>query len=398
MTRPEDAQIDGVVDRLTPSGVVGWAFARDDSAPLRVELRVNGDPVAQALCDAPRPVLLEAGRHPTGRCGFELRFPSTLALRPGDRIHVRVLDRVGELRKSQHTVVLASDGSLVFEVLPDRLKDAEGEWDEVEIPRFPRLLPRRSWVIFRNTLRALFLREVGQRFGASRFGYPWAVAQPLLILLILVQVRTLLVPGDSELYGVSGAFFFLIGVVPYFLFQNAYNQAMGAIRSGRGVYNYRAVRPFDLVLVRCGIEGALMLLVMLVLMLGFWWFGIESDAQDPLGMLGACLLLFGMALGFGLIADISITRAEDSSRIFSLIERPLFFVSGVFFVVEDVPQPLRDWLLWNPILHAIDLARGAMLSQYDSPCSWTYAALWTLGLLLVALGQYRRYLYRLLTT
>lgn len=271
-----------------------------------------------------------------------------------------------------------------------------GDARPVEIPAFPRAPRRTRWAIFRNTLLALFLREVGQRYGASRFGYPWAIAQPILMVLILSLAHSLFASGKHGLYGVSGAYFFALGVVPFFVFQNAYQRAMGAIRSARGVFSYREVRPFDVVLVRCGIEYVILVVVMLMLMFGFWWFDIAADFENPLALLGAATLLFLMALGLGLIADVAITRSEDTRRFFGLLERPLFFTSGIFFVVEILPEPLRGWLLWNPLLHAIDLGRGAMLSQYESPCSWLYASLWAFGLMFVGLAQYQRYLYRLL--
>lgn len=390
--------VDGVVDRVTSECLYGWAFVRGSETPLVMELLVNREIVATATSEKLRPAVKAAGRYPTGRCGFELRIPPSANLRPRDHLHVRARDASGELRRSQYTVVAAGDGSLGFEPVPDRLKAAgQEEPDDVEIPVFPKAPPRRPWAIVKTTLFALFLREVGLRYGASRFGYLWAIAQPLLMLLILTQARALLAGGDTDLYGVSGAYFFLIGVVPYFMFQHAYHQAMGAIASGRGVLNYREVRPLDLVLVRCGIEFIIMFLVMILTVLGFWWFDVLAEFDDPLSMFACAVLLFFLALGLGLIAEVAIMRNDDSRKIFGLIERPLFFISGVFFAVEAVPEPMRGWLMWNPLLHAIDLGRGAMLSGYESPCSWVYLCLWSFGLLFVGLAMYQRHLHRLVT-
>lgn len=378
--------------------ISGWALVRGHLEPLKVELLVNGRVAAQDTADKLRRGLLHGAQHPTGLCGFDLDIPSGLVLTAGDLLHVRVLGIDDRLKRDHISVVASPDGILMLEPVPDRLKAAgEEEPDDVEIPVFPRAPPRRPWAIVKTTLFALFLREVGLRYGASRFGYLWAIAQPLLMLLILTQARALLAGGDTGLYGVSGAYFFLIGVVPYFMFQHAYHQAMGAIASGRGVLNYREVRPLDLVLVRCGIEFIIMCLVMILTVLGFWWFDVLAEFDDPLSMFACVVLLFFLALGLGLIAEVAIMRNDDSRKIFGLIERPLFFISGVFFAVEAVPEPMRGWLMWNPLLHAIDLGRGAMLSGYESPCSWVYLCLWSFGLLFVGLAMYQRHLHRLVT-
>jgi capsular polysaccharide transport system permease protein len=58
----------------------------------------------------------------------------------------------------------------------------------------------------------------------------------------------------------------------------------------------------------------------------------------------------------------------------------MFFISGVFFSMRDIPKDYW-WLLdWNPLLHAIELSRYSSYTTYGTTgVSFTY--LWTLTLL-----------------
>lgn len=371
----------GWVDILDTHKIAGWAYVEGDVKPVEVVIRVGATEVARVQADQLRPGLRDQGDHPTGLCGFLFRFATPIELRDATPVTARV---VGSERDLPLSRTIAKPAPKV--VAPPEV---------VVLPDFPKPETRSGLQIVRDTFFALLLREVRNRYGAFRFGYVWAVAQPLIFVVIMNQSRHLLGGTDAKIFGVSGFYFFVIGILPYFMFQHAYNQSMGTMASMRGLFSYRAVRPMDGIVVRCVIEFALLGVVMALLMLGMTWLGSSTELENPLAFFAAILLLFVVALGAGLIADVYVTMNEESRRVFSLIERPLFFLSGVFFVAEVVPEPLRAWLMWNPLLHAIDLGRGAVLTEYESPCSWLYLSLWAFGLLTFGIGAYRRNLHRL---
>ena len=44
----------------------------------------------------------------------------------------------------------------------------------------------------------------------------------------------------------------------------------------------------------------------------------------------------------------------------------MFIVSCVIFLFDTVPQPYRDWLWWNPLIHPIGLIRRGFYATYDA--------------------------------
>jgi capsular polysaccharide transport system permease protein len=69
----------------------------------------------------------------------------------------------------------------------------------------------------------------------------------------------------------------------------------------------------------------------------------------------------------------------------------LYFVTGVIFPVHLLPQEYLDWLLWNPMLHLIELSRHSFMPQYRplDGVNLLYPLGCTLLFLTIGLAQYR---------
>ena len=72
-------------------------------------------------------------------------------------------------------------------------------------------------------------------------------------------------------------------------------------------------------------------------------------------------------------------------RVWTIATRPLFIISGVFFLFEDVPADIRDIFWFNPLFHVTGEMRRAFYATYDaSYVSPTYT--FGLGFGLLGLG------------
>lgn len=94
----------GHVDRATPRYVGGWAYIRNELAPVELRVLVNGNPVGEITADRPRKDVKERTAHPTGRCGFRFEFADGERPRIGDEVSV-LFARGGEhLNRSPRVV------------------------------------------------------------------------------------------------------------------------------------------------------------------------------------------------------------------------------------------------------------------------------------------------------
>ena len=80
--------------------------------------------------------------------------------------------------------------------------------------------------------------------------------------------------------------------------------------------------------------------------------------------------------------------------IWGIATRPLFIVSCIFYIMEDMPASVQAVLWWNPLCHISGLMRSGFYPMYAPQyISVTYVLVVALGTMfmgLVLLGRYHR--------
>jgi ABC-2 type transport system permease protein len=116
-------------------------------------------------------------------------------------------------------------------------------------------------------------------------------------------------------------------------------------------------------------------------------------AHDPLLALGFAAGGTLMMALFGLLIGQWAEKWDHLAGAFVFVLMPFGFLSGVFAPVETLPGPVAVAMSWNPMHHAIDGFRGALLGDAThSPAvsatvlAVTVAILWTVSVRLVASG------------
>jgi capsular polysaccharide transport system permease protein len=124
----------------------------------------------------------------------------------------------------------------------------------------------------------------------------------------------------------------------------------------------------DIAVARFLLELSTSITVFVIVVFGVHLLKIEPVAvQSPLAVLAGIVImgLYGFALGqiFGSLTPL-FRGIGNIAQVF--IGRPLFFISGVFFTIEMVPQEYRYVLLINPLFHVLEWLRSGFFMQYES--------------------------------
>ena len=272
--------------------------------------------------------------------------------------------------------------------------------NDVVLPELPRgrQKKRPSWEVQRAVIFALMVRDMRSRVSGQWISFIWTLFVPLAHALVLVWAMAVLrgITRDHLEYPV----FLVAGLVPFFFFQDIVTRLLDAIESSRGLYAYRQVKPIDALVARALVEALMVLLVYLVCLGILGWMGYHVIPHDPLGLVisNAMLFLFGLFAGIYL-AVLSHDRPR-MGKVIRMTFMPLYFFSGIFFNVDSLPRPLIEPLLWNPLLHLVELARSAMISAYvpSQGINPWYPMLWIVGLAFSGLLLYRAKQQQLMTT
>lgn len=237
-------------------------------------------------------------------------------------------------------------------------------------------------------VKALFLREIKTRFGKYRLGYLWAILEPAAHLLVLLAIFGYIM--HRTMPDISFPVFLLNGLIPYFLFSSIATRSIGAIEANQGLFNYRPVKPIDTIIARALLETLIYSGVYIILMCVVGLFGEVFSIASIISLILTWMLLVIFAFGIGLIFMVLGKSIPETEKFLPIILKPLYFISCIMFPLHAIPKEYWPYLLWNPIIHAVELSRESVVSGYISEgVSLNYLAFCALIALFVGLALYR---------
>ena len=230
------------------------------------------------------------------------------------------------------------------------------------------------------------LREIHTLYGNTALGYVWVLVQDSFGIMVFWGLR--LVVHAKAPHGMSTLTYLVIGFGIWGIVTKTLSKCMTAVDGNRALLTFPQVSPLDIMIARAMVVFATEVVCACILLGIGAAFGFSIMLQD-LGLLLFCLFfasLLGLGLGMTLAALGSYWAALH--HIVPMILRVLFFASGIFFSVTSFSTKIGEFLLWNPILQLIEMARSSMssgyMATYTDPLYILYLtmALLSIGLLL----------------
>ena len=245
----------------------------------------------------------------------------------------------------------------------------------------------RGSVVQARVISALMLREIHTINGNSKLGYLWVLIQSIFSIGVFWVVRYFMGAGQAP-HGMGMAMFLAIGFGIWSIFSDTISRCMTAVSGNRALLTFPQVTELDVMIARTLVTTATQILATaLILCVGT----LVLNEPFVFGNLSLLLILIVivplMSLGFGLVLSSLAVFVPALDKVVPMVLRILFFVSGVFFSVSIFSQSISRYLLWNPVMHAVELSREAMHASYVVPgVSLAYLCLCTLTL--CALGGF----------
>lgn len=255
--------------------------------------------------------------------------------------------------------------------------------------------PRTPLAVTVSVWQAIFLREALDRLFDMRAAWFWLLMEPVLHIGFIALVwRAIRVHAVG---GMDIAIWVMVGMLAFFLFRRTGVQVMYAADSNRPLFTYRQVKPFDTAIVRAGLEAFLMSIISIVVLVVAALLGHETLPRDPLLVAQALMGLWLFGIGYGLVASVLMALVPETEHIFKILMLPLYLISGVVWPMASVPQPYRDMLMFNPIVHGLELVRTAFFPYYHAvpDVSMGYLYAWGGGSIFLGLMLYRRFALQL---
>jgi capsular polysaccharide transport system permease protein len=255
---------------------------------------------------------------------------------------------------------------------------------------------QRSLFIQKNVIKALMIRELKTRFGKSKFGMVWLLLEPLFHLVFLSIIWGTLHHGSP---GIDYPLFLVSGIVPWLFFLRCIFQCSNAVQANKGIFFFKNVKPLDTMIARIFLELVISFFTLILFLTGFILLGFGEPINDPARLLYIAALFMLFTTGVSVICGTMGAIVNDFEKGMKLLTRPLYFTSGIFFPTHSIPQPYRDWLLWNPLVHYFEMFRNCLFASYRMEfADINYMIYWALGTLCIGLALYRAKRFELVKT
>ncbi len=262
--------------------------------------------------------------------------------------------------------------------------DYAAQWMEIELEEEKSAIRRFGRIVY-----ALFLRQLQTRLGGEVTGFIWVVLQPLVMILLFTVMHAVISGRSSSSYDV--VVFMGSGMIPFFLFRTILQTSINVFKQNRSLYFYPQVKPIDAFLANALLESSIYGIVTLILLSLAMLVGVDVIPKDFDWVIVGILWLILLAMSWGLLLGVFNLFYPVVGRFVSFLTLPLLILSAVFFPVNILPPLAREWILYNPVVHFMELIHGSYLSSLDTRyVDYGYMIEWTIVPLFLGLWLYRR--------
>ena len=195
------------------------------------------------------------------------------------------------------------------------------------------------------------------RFGKFRLGYLWAVLEPLSYVLILSMIRMFF--SNSAIGGIDHPIFYTVGIMPFLFFQHSINVCLCSGLQHRAVQlpaDPAVHRAFTRIAEAVIMTATGLLVAGILCCLGFQ-IQLGNPLAFPDGDTHAGFVLAGLGLLFGVLSGLS----NEIQKIVPIFMRPLFFISGIFFMPASIPEPYKATCCSTPCCNVSNWFTGYVL-------------------------------------
>lgn len=226
----------------------------------------------------------------------------------------------------------------------------------------PPLRPRRMRM--GRVVLALMLREMATRYGRSPGGYLWAVVMPMGAVAMITGVLAYGLRIRTPSLGVNFPMFYATGLLTLMLYQNVSGVVATALTFSRPLLRYPGISFVDALVARFVLEALTKAVVMYVIFGGLILLFETRTILDLPAILAGFAMAAAVGMGMGCLNAYLFPAYPLWAKIWGILTFPMFLLSGVFYIYEDLPRVGQEVLWFNPILHATGQMRAGFYPTY----------------------------------
>ena len=222
-------------------------------------------------------------------------------------------------------------------------------------------------------INTLVIKDIKSRFYGNRLAYIWNLINPLAwigALIILFFTLDKQVPIYTDIIS-----FLVPGMLAYSLFRNTINSIMRTRKTSQAIIHFPSVTPLTLITAAALIELLNSIIVFLLLIILNYILFDRIECDDVLVMIFGYFCAWGTGFVIGSLSAELNNLYPIFEKILPFILRPIFWISGVFYTANELPEWLSQIGAMNPLFQSIEIIRDGTFLGYHSRMAMYYQPL-----------------------
>jgi lipopolysaccharide transport system permease protein len=217
-----------------------------------------------------------------------------------------------------------------------------------------------DFIILVDTKAKMSLKAEASRLYLS---FLWWIIEPMLFVLAFYFVFSVLLGSRKEDF----LLFLMCAKIPYMWFSKAVTSASGSIVANRGIISQidipKTIFPYASIQISLYKE-----IPVFLLMFGMCAYYNYMPSMEWLWLIPLFFVMYLMIVAFSLLTALLVCYADDVRMVIGMGMLFLMFVSGIFFDISTIREPVQTYLLtFNPMAFFCDSFRKVLMHKgmYD---------------------------------
>ena len=253
----------------------------------------------------------------------------------------------------------------------------------------------RKLLVQRGLIRNFVVRDLRSRYVGSFMGFFWSVIHPIVLLgsytfvfMGIFKIRPLPDSGTT-----SFPLFLFCSILPWLFFQDVLQRSSTVIVDNANLVT-KTLFPTEILPLTVLLAGVVNHVIGFAILLGVLLASVGKISALAMLVPVYFLVLAAFTLGLAWMVAALNVFVRDVAQILSVILTFWFWVTPIFYSVEQFPERFSFVVRWNPLAHIVTGYRDCLL-RMQRPDLGTLAVLAALAAaLLVAGGLFFRHIKR----
>ena len=226
------------------------------------------------------------------------------------------------------------------------------------------------------------------KYKDSVLGIIWTVLNPLLVVALFTILFSTIFGRSIENYAV----YFLCGWSIFSSFNRSISSSMHALKGNKNILK-RTTAPKHIFVLGSVFSEFLNFVIVLILLVGVMII-THAPFHFPVILFSfiPIISLLIMVIGLGLMLSVVCVYYTDVQHLWGVVSLMLMYASAIFYPIEIVPEPFRQYLMLNPIYWIIDHFRTFVyLGEFPNFVSLANSLLLSLIILVFGIIIFKKY-------